>query len=381
MKTSTRRIFLALPYLALLAAVALMIYFQNQKESPQVREEVETVREIAVSSVVNTPLHFRLNVQGELFAFDKVEIYSEVGGLMLESSNPFKEGVSFSNGSILARIDNEEAKLSLLSQKASLQNAITQIMPDLKLDYPASFPQWEAYLTNFNVEEPIQALPEPQNNQEKFFIASRNIHTQYYTIKSAESRLNKYRVYAPFNGVLTEALVQTGTVIRVGQKLGTFMRTGTYELEAKIPLTELSYLRVGDRLTLTSSEMGGSWEGRIKRIADQIDRSSQTVSVFIGVSGSDLREGMYLQGELKTARTSEAVVIHQELLLNGNSIFRIVNGVLESTPVEVVRIEGDQAFIQGLPDGSLIPDRIIPGAYNGLKVKPIEVKPTSVTEN
>jgi membrane fusion protein (multidrug efflux system) len=56
-------------------------------------------------------------------------------------------------------------------------------MPDLKIDYPESFAQWQEYLDRFELEQPIAAFPTPINKQEKYFIASRNLYNQYYSIK------------------------------------------------------------------------------------------------------------------------------------------------------------------------------------------------------
>jgi len=61
-----------------------------------------------------------------------------------------------------------------------LVNAITLLMPDLKIDYPQSFQQWKAYLDKFDVEISVLPLPEPLNDQEKYFIASKNLASQCY---------------------------------------------------------------------------------------------------------------------------------------------------------------------------------------------------------
>jgi len=42
----------------------------------------------------------------------------------------------------------------------------------------------------------------------------------------------------------------------------------------------------------------GQWEGYVKRISNRIDASTQTATVFIGLRGRSLREGMYLKGEI-----------------------------------------------------------------------------------
>jgi len=55
-------------------------------------------------------------------------------------------------------------------------------------------------------------LPEMSDEKEKFFISGRGIMTSYYNVKNLEQRLSKYRIAAPYKGVLTQALVTEGTL-------------------------------------------------------------------------------------------------------------------------------------------------------------------------
>jgi len=343
-------------------------YLSSQKQAPPRQAKEIITRQVRVQLVKNEDVPAVVILEGRLSAYDKVEIFSEVGGQVVAASQPFKVGVAFAKGAPMIRMDDEEARLSLLALKSTLLNTIAQLMPDLKVDYPGSFPQWDRYLADFDIHKPIMPLPQPLTPQEKRFVAARNLYTQYYNVKSAEERLSKYTLYAPFSGVLTEAGVSAGTLVRVGQKLGSIMKTADYELVATVPLVDLRYVKLGSTLKLSSEDVEGEWNGKINRISDVIDAGSQTVQVFIGVSGSNLREGMYLRGQLSAAKVANAFRINRNLLINQQGIYVVQDSTLRFTEVELVKIERESAIIRGLSDGTPILSEMPPAAFDGMKV-------------
>jgi len=370
MKTTTaRRIGVVVGLVLLVGAFALFQLFSQMKEEPPRREVPKSTPTVETMSVVNSTIPTTLGIQGELVAYNKIDIFSEVAGTLESSERPFKVGSYFPKGAVLVKVNDREARLSLLSQKATLLNAITQLMPDLKIDYPESYTQWNSYLDNYDVEEELDSFPDPLNDQEKYFIASRNLYTQYYTIKSAEERLDKYTVYAPFSGVLTQATINPGTLVRVGQQLGTLMNTGSYELQATVPLSDLTYIKVGNQVQLTSDDIKGAWTGRIRRISDQIDPTSQTVQIFVSVSGKDLREGMYLTGEVNASDIDDAVRLPRNKLINQNSVYAVQDSTLILKPVEVVKVTREAVVVRGLPNGTNLLDTQLPNPFDGMKVK------------
>ena len=158
----------------------------------------------------------------------------QVQGVFKKGSKLFKEGQSFRKGETIINIDADEYAASVQSAKSNLFNQLTAVMPDLRLDYPDIYSKWQDYLTNFDMSKSTPALPEMATEKEKFFISGRGILTSYYNVKNLEQRLSKYRIVAPFSGVLTETLVTEGTLVRSGQKLGEFINTEVYELEVAI---------------------------------------------------------------------------------------------------------------------------------------------------
>lgn len=369
MNLFVRRLGVVLAVLILVGGMAGFNFLKNQKEAPPIKEEAVRVFYVDTFVAQNSTLPATLDVDGQLVAYNKIDIFAEVSGTLRSTSRPFKVGTAFGKGALMIDIDDEEARLNLLSQKSALLNALTQMMPDFKIDYPASFPKWEAYLNDFDPEAAILPFPEPADQQEKFFVASRNIWSSYYSIKSAEERLEKYSIYAPFRGVLTQVNTNPGALVRVGQQLGVLMNPDDYELEATVALSDLPYLQPGNRVTLTSEDIPGEWQGRIKRINDQVNASTQTVKVFIEVDGTELREGMYLKGSAVANPIPDALAVPRELLVNQTGVYVVENEQLRLKEVEVLRLTPKNAIVRGIPDGTVLLKQILPGTYDGLYVE------------
>lgn len=368
MNKVSRRIGVFAGFLVLFGSIATARFMSQQKEPPKRKASTALVKRVDTLRTKVGTISSSLEVQGELAAYDKIDLFAEVSGALKSTSRPFKVGSYFPKGSILISVDQEEAKLNLLSQKSNLLNAITQLMPDLKIDYPESFSHWQQYLDDFELEAPIKAFPEPANKQEKYFIASRNLYSQYYTIKSAEERLSKYKMYAPFSGVITQAGINEGAVVRAGQKLGELMSTNRYELVTTVPLRDLKYIEQGSSVRLYSEDVSGNWNGRVKRINNQVETGTQTVKVFIEVGGEHLKEGMYLRGSLSASDIKGATSIPRNLLVNQNAVYVVKDSVLTLQEVQLVKITEKAAIVRGLDAQTPILAIPVPGAYEGMKV-------------
>ncbi|MFQ6609462.1 MAG: efflux RND transporter periplasmic adaptor subunit [Fidelibacterota bacterium] len=326
-------------------------------------------RQVKSRVVWNEDMQVNIPVTGRVNANDRFEIYTEVTGILLETSIPFKEGNHVKKGDILLKIDDREARLNLLAQKSSLLNSITQLLPDLKLDFPAGFSRWETYLAAFSLDESLRELPEPVSEKEKYFIAARGIYNSFYTIRSQEVRLEKYTIRAPYDGVITQANITPGTLVRAGQSLGSFISTEAFEVEAALSLSELDFVSVGNPAYFRSSDISGEWSGKIIRISEQIDPGTQTVKVFLLINENHLKSGMYLTGYIRSNMITQVVEIPRDLITDDSTVFVIRDGILQSHPVTVVKRMEKSMLVSGIEDGSVILDEIIVGAMEGMRVK------------
>lgn len=339
----------------------------DSKEQPEPNIQ-KTVKTVFVDTIQNSTISIKIPSNGNLVAKHRVELYAEVQGVFRSSAKPFKPGQSYRRGQTLLKIDAAEYEASVRSAKSDLYNQITAIMPDLRLDYPEIFPKWQEYLNNLNVNSSVPPLPEPSGDKEKYFINGRGINTAYFNIKNLEQRLVKYRLSAPFDGVLTEALVTEGTLIRNGQKLGEFIDPDVYELQVSIGKQYADLLRVDEKVSLTDNSGNKTYQGVVSRINARIDQATQTVNVFIEVKDSTLKEGMYMQANLDAKDEENAIEIDRSLVNDRNEIFTVKDSILKTIQVNPVYYSDRKVVIKGVPDGEVIITRQVSGAYNGMPV-------------
>ena len=340
----------------------------GMKKKPKFGAKSEKVA-VLVDSVMNANIPIQINTTGQLTAKEKIALFSEVQGIMERGSNKFFEGTYFKKGSVLLGINSEEFTASLKAQRSNFYNQIIAIMPDLQLDYPESVFEWTKYLEGFDVSRTLAPLPEAGSEQEKYYIAGKQIYSTYYSIKNLEVKLSKHKIRAPFSGVLTEANVKEGTLIRMGQKLGEFVAPGIFELEVPVNASMKNLVKPGKKVKSHDIEGNRSWEGVITRINSKIDPTTQSISVFIELRANDLYEGMFLEAELDAREINNAFEINRKILNDDNSVFIVQDSVLAKVFVEPLYYKESSVIVGNLPDESTILANPVPGAYNGMKVE------------
>lgn len=343
----------------------------------------KTVKSVFVDTVQNTTVPILISANGNLIAKRRVELYAEVQGVFQYSAKAFRTGQSYKKGQVLLNIDASEYKASVQSAKSDLYNQITAIMPDLRLDYPEVYPKWQDYLNAFDIESSVPPLPEFETQKERFFINGRGINTAYYNVKNLEERLVKYRIKAPFDGVLIQAMVTEGTLIRSGQMLGTYIDPKIYELQVDIAKEYADLLKLGEPVHLTNTKETQTYTGKVSRINASIDQATQTVSIFIEVQDASLKEGMYLKADIQARQEEQAIAIDRSLINDLNEIFTVEDNVLRSIKVNPVYFSDKQVVVKGVPEGELILAKQVAGAYNGMLVNIVndDQKTAAQTEN
>lgn len=357
--------------------LAQIIIDSKKTFKPKVEKVVKTV---FTEVVKNQSVPIVVTANGNLSAKQRVELYAEVQGVFKRGSKLFKEGQTYHKGETIISIDAEEYGASVQSAKSNLYNELTSIMPDLRLDYPDFYPKWQAYLNNFDMTKSVPPLPEMSSESEGFFITGRGILTSYYSVKNLEQRLSKYRIVAPFTGVLTEALVTEGTLVRSGQKLGEFINPDVYELEVSISKSYSDLLKLGESVALTNLDDNTVYKGKVARVNGRVDQASQTIKAYIEVKDKNLKEGMYLEADLDAKKEENAIEIDRSLLLEGNKIFVVRDSVLDLIDVKPVYFSEKSVVLKNVPDGEVILSKPLVGAYTGMAVKVYKDQPDNSEE-
>ncbi|MEM9022530.1 MAG: HlyD family efflux transporter periplasmic adaptor subunit [Bacteroidota bacterium] len=355
----------------LIGGFALMRVLSALKEDAEKQPTPPRKRFVQVQTVHNGTVRPEVTVTGRLVARNRVELYSEVNGLLLSGNKEFRQGVRYAAGETLLRLDDREVRQNLLAQKSAFVALLAQQLSDLQLDYPETVPAWKAYMEQLDIEQPLAELPEPASPQARLFLSARGVYERFHTIKGQEARLDKYAITAPFSGTIAEAAVLPGSLIRPGQKLGEFIGTDAYELECAVSPEQLGFIRIGDTARLLSEANGKQWTGTITRINDRVEANSQTARVYIRTEGADLREGYYLQSAIRSAAIPEALQVPRKWLVDNAGLFLVRDSALHLVPVDVVQWGAEYATVKGLPEGETLVAERIPGAHEGMVVAPM----------
>jgi len=362
---------ITLGILLLAGAVLVAKYLIDKKNKPKPKFD-KIVKTVFVEEVNNREIPIIITTSGNLVAKHKIDLYAEVQGVLKPSSKEFKAGTSYNRGEAILKINSDEFYANLKSQKSNFYNSLTSIMPDIRLDYPNEFQKWQSYLNSFDINNTTPKLPVINTDKEKYFISGRGINTAYYNVKNLEVKLSKYNLRAPFKGILTEALVTPGSLVRAGQKLGEFIDTSVFELEVNINEAYAYLLKKGNSVAVTNLSKTNSWEAIVVRVNAKVNQTTQTVKVYLQVKGSDLKDGMYLNAALKTKEINDAIEISRRLLVDNSKVYVVKDSILNLVEVDPVYFGNETVIIKGLQNGTSILSKNLPGAYDGMLVKTIK---------
>jgi len=327
------------------------------------------IKTVYAQEAINKDVAIIISTSGILKAKHQLQLFAEVQGVLKTTPKEFKSGTTYQKGETIIAINSEEFFANLQSQKSNFNNSIISILSDIRLDYPKEYQKWETYLKSLDVHKKIPQLPTLNSDKEKYFISGRGINTAYYTIKSLEVKLAKYELSAPYHGIVSEALVTPGTLVRSGQKLGEFINVSVYEMEVSINASFADLLKKGTAVKLHNTERSKEYIGTVIRIDGRVDTNSQTIKAYIEVAHKDLREGIFLEADLKAKTVSNAIEISRKLLVNENQLFVINDTVLNLIEINPIYLSAEKAVIKGIENGTQLLSKPVPSAYKGMKVK------------
>jgi len=241
-------------------------------------------------------------------------------------------------------------------------------MSDLKIDYPTEFTNWENYLKDLDELKALPKLPEVNSDQLRYFLSSNGIYVQYYEIQSSEESLKKYNIYAPFEGAVTSVSFEVGDLISPNKPLGSLSRTDVYEIVSTIPLSQTHHLKAGKTITMKSAVLQQSWKARVDRIGTTVDESTQSIKVYLKVSGKGIKEGMYLEGSLETETLQQVTELPKEVLSRENQVYTVQDGVVQSKKVTPLVYMNESVWVQGLLAGDVVITEQVVEPIEGIKI-------------
>ncbi|MEX2303985.1 MAG: efflux RND transporter periplasmic adaptor subunit [Bryobacterales bacterium] len=178
-------------------------------------------------------------------------------------------------------------------------------------------------------------------------------------IAAAEVSAGYSKIYAPFEGVVTERRMDAGTLAAPGAPILVIDQAGRFRLEASVPESRLNIVRTGDIVPVRLDGLENPVEGRITEVVPAVDPGSRTAIVRISLpSLSNLRSGMFGRASLIAGGSKSALTVPEGAVVRRGqlqSVFVVENDVARRRLVSLGSgASGRQTVLSGLSGGEQV---------------------------
>lgn len=365
-------------YIIIIAGAAIIIFsilsmklLSGFKENPPPKPPEESIRFVKAKPIKYSNLSTSFMASGRVASKSEIIISAEVSGKILDGTVPFKEGQTFKTGDLLVKIYDNEAALGVKSQVSSFLTQLAGILPDMKIDFPESYERWYGFFENIKIDKDLPSLPEISTTKEKVFLSSKNILSNYYSIKSSESRLKKHSIYAPFNGVITQVNTQVGAIANIGAALGKIINTASLELEIPLEASETKWINLGDNVIVKDENNVHEWKGKVIRKAENVNEQTQSISVYVSIinNSKPIYKGQYLKAKFLGIPLTNVMEMPRNAVFNSNEVFIVQDSLLTKTEINVVKVNEKTLFFNGVKENTELVVEPLINAAERTKVK------------
>jgi RND family efflux transporter MFP subunit len=200
----------------------------------------------------------------------EIEIRPQAGGQIV--SLPIQEGQTVGAGRLIAKLDDEQLRYQLEGLMVTLEG----YQNDLK-----------------RYETLVKGDATPAINLERTELSIRSTQAQ---IKQLQKQLANTTVTTPFAGIVTEKMVEKGSVVSVGAPIAKVTDISTLKLVVQVPEKAINQFRIGQSLPISTEVYPDArFVGRVSMIAAQGDAAhNYPIEITVQNSGKNqLRAGMY----------------------------------------------------------------------------------------
>lgn len=327
-----------------------------------------------------------LNVTGTIMAWDQINVQAAVNGLKV-SSIYSESGEFVSKGQTLVKLDDSLLRAQLLSAKASLANAEAQlakvknpnrtqdvaaqkaVLDQMEANYQNALSNAQRYETMYaqgavskidldtrkTALETAEASLRQQKERlnllqegsriEDVRIAQASVSSVLAQIQQINVQLSQTIVKAPDSGMIYERQVKLGDVSSTAGKMFTIVRNNRFELQAKVPESDLKFIKEGANVEV-SSDVNDSFKtsGSIRQIGPSVDSVTRQVIVKIDVNYvKGMLPGQFMKGKISLGKTKSLVIPTKAVFNNEgiSKIFTVKNLLATSKTIETGTKLGD----------------------------------------
>ena len=272
---------------------------------------------------------------GSLRSDESVTLRPEVAGRISEIR--FREGQPVTKGSILVKLDDSVTSADTEQARANLWLA------KAKSDRAAELHQ-KGFVS-------AQAKDDAEGGT----------RVAQASVQSAEARLAKSQIKAPFSGLIGLRQVSVGDYVKEGQDMVNLESIDPLKADFRVPEMFLGKVQVGQALQVNLDAVPGKvFEGKVLAINPLVDQGGRSIvirAVLRNQTGG-LRPGMFARVRLMTDLKTESLVVPEQALVpqgDDQFVYKVVDNRVQRARVEIgQRRDGKVEIVKGLSAGDVV---------------------------
>jgi RND family efflux transporter MFP subunit len=282
-----------------------------------------------------------LKSPGEAFTEKKALIKAEVSGVVKELKA--EEGKRVRAGEVLVVLDEQSSRLRLEKAEAERLNRLSEMLlenqfGDKERKSPGSMTE-EFRLSNEEFEKAASRLAmgkigraefdKVRNAHEVLLIeagmkkdeiqaAAKGLTQAEIEVAIARMEIDRTKVRAPFDGIVTGVKASIGESVSPGQDLFTLVDIREIRVEARILESEIGRIKAGREADLRFAAYPGRvFRGKVRAVSPVVDPETKTCGAHIVLDNpsGEIKPGMHAEVEIAAEVFRDRLLVPQEAVL------------------------------------------------------------------
>jgi RND family efflux transporter MFP subunit len=352
--------------LVLLVGAAGMVMLIRLKKPPAEAANSERSLRVEAMQIKKEDIQVVITGYGEVKALTVVPIAPEVSGRIVDIHPRLKIGEIIPKGEVLFKIDPKDYLTILKTNRKRLKI--------LKRSHELAKKEYQRFLVLFKKNK-VASLSGLEAAEKTMLAAADQENQIIQVLETAENNLERCEIIAPFNARIKSVSLEKGQYVTPGQNVVTLADDSVLEIQAPIDSRDArKWLRfnkdetngnttwfsnleqVPCKIRWTENNNGQTWNGRLHRII-KFDQQTRTLIVAVRLDtetvlkkspqSMPLVEGMFCSVQIAGRTLHNVFRLPRQAVSFENTVHIAVKDRLKTLPVNVVRVDGENAYVAG----------------------------------
>ncbi|MBA2732436.1 MAG: efflux RND transporter periplasmic adaptor subunit [Acidobacteria bacterium] len=368
---------------------------------------------------------------GSLIADETSDVASQISGQVV--ATPVGVGAFVRQGTVIARLNDKDARLRLRQAQSGVQQAIAGVRqaearlglrPNGKFD-ASTIPEVRVVSANYDQAVAELRLAEANERRYRELVETGDVslvvYDQYRTqrdtararaasarqqldvaintarqsnqaIQSAEAAVESARsqvaiaqkavadavIRAPYAGYISNRPIAVGEYVTPAGIVATVLRTNPIKLQLQVPEAEIPFINNGMGISLeVEAYRDKKFAGQVTAVNPAIDPVSRAATVEAALENGDnaLRSGMFATARIVRQGGNKAVFVSRSAVLGDQNtqsyrVFVIKDGIAKLRVVQIGQDEGEMIqILSGVEADEVVATSNLEQLYEGARVK------------